>query len=66
MLGLAFANRFWLVPALTSGASEAKTAAQRLRRHVFAEQVLGFLVILIVSVLGTLEPAIDNSLQFYN
>ena len=58
MLGLAIANRFWLVPALTRGSSGTHRSADRLRRHVLAEQALGFLVILIVSVLGTLEPAI--------
>jgi copper resistance protein D len=58
MLALAAANKFWLVPALSSGADDAEAATMRLRRHVFAEQVLGGVVILIVSVLGTLEPAV--------
>ena len=61
MLGLAFANRFWLVPALTNDPSEAATAAEKLRRNVLAEQSLGALVIAIVSVLGMLEPAIGHS-----
>jgi copper resistance protein D len=58
MLALAAANRFWLVPALSHDAGDAQAATLKLRRHVFAEQVLGGLVILIVSVLGTLEPAV--------
>lgn len=58
MLGLAIVNRFWLVPAFMGGSSDARRQAERLRRHVLAEQALGFLVILIVSVLGTPEPAI--------
>lgn len=58
MLALAAANRFWLVPALSIGARSADAASKRLRQHVLAEQVLGCLVILLVSVLGTLAPAV--------
>ena len=54
MLALALSNRFWLVPALKAG--EPRTLA-RLRRHVMGEEALGLLVILVVSVLGTIEPA---------
>ena len=54
MLALAVSNRFWLVPALKAG--EPRTLA-RLRRHVIGEEALGLLVILVVSVLGTIEPA---------
>ena len=61
MLLLAAANRFWLMPALTRDQSRAPMAEQRLRRHVVAEQTLGVLVITIVSLLGTLEPAIGHS-----
>jgi putative copper resistance protein D len=54
---LASANRFWLTPKLidfpTSGAWLA-----RLRLHVFGEQALGLIVVGLVSLLGTLEPAI--------
>jgi putative copper resistance protein D len=53
MLALALSNRFWLVPALNAG--EPRTLA-RLRRHVIGEEALGLLVILVVSVLGTMEP----------
>jgi putative copper resistance protein D len=51
MLALALSNRFWLVPALKAGDTLA-----RLRRHVIGEEALGLLVILVVSVLGTMEP----------
>ena len=61
MLTLAAANRFWLVPALSREASQSLIAAQRLRYHVIGEQALGVLVIAIVSLLGTLEPAIGHS-----
>jgi putative copper resistance protein D len=54
MLALALSNRFWLVPALKAG--EPRTLI-RLRRHVIVEEALGLLVILVVSVLGTIEPA---------
>jgi putative copper resistance protein D len=55
MLSLAVANRFWLVPALGRDGGSAKL--DRLRRHVVAEEVLGLVVVLIVSALGTMEPA---------
>ena len=61
MLLLAAANRFWLMPALTRDPGRAPIAEQRLRRHVVAEQALGVSVIIIVSLLGTLEPAIGHS-----
>jgi putative copper resistance protein D len=58
MLGLAVTNRFWLVPALGREADVGKQRTLvRLRRHAVAEEVLGLLVILIASVLGTIEPA---------
>ncbi len=58
MLALAAANRFWLVPALSGGARQAQAATIRLQRHVIGEQIFGAMAVLIVSVLGTLEPAI--------
>ena len=61
MLLLAAANRFWLVPALTRDSGQVPIAEQRLRRHVVAEQALGVSVIIIVSLLGTLELAIGHS-----
>jgi copper resistance protein D len=54
MLALAVSNRFWLIPALKAG--EPRSLA-RLRRHVIGEETLGLLVILVVAVLGTMEPA---------
>ena len=58
MLGLAITNQFWLVPTLMrDGEAGQRHALARLRRHVVAEETLGLFVILIVSALGTLEPA---------
>lgn len=56
MLALAVTNRFWLMPLLQKG-TDAKVVLKNLRRHVLAEQTLGFLVVLLVSALGTLDPA---------
>ena len=59
MLLLAALNRFKLVPDLiasnSSGGSKARLV--RLRRHVGAEQAVGLLVVAVVSMLGTMEPA---------
>ena len=62
MLGLAGVNRFLIVPKLII-ANDAGSASRliRLRRHIVGEQALGFLVILIVSVLGMMQPAINPS-----
>lgn len=62
MLCLAAANRFSLVPALakTSTPSESDLVLARLRWHILAEQILGILVVGIVSLLGTLSPAIQG------
>jgi len=57
MAMLAAANRFWITPRLAKGPAE--TWLRRLRRHIAGEQALGLLVIAIVSVLGTLQPAIE-------
>ena len=54
MLLLAALNRFWLVPAIAGPA--AKKTLVRLRQHVIGEQLLGVLIIALVSVLGTLAP----------
>jgi putative copper resistance protein D len=62
MLCLAASNRFWLVPALAmkpaAGASDL--VLTRLRRHILAEQILGILALAIVSLLGTLAPAVQG------
>jgi len=58
MLALAASNRFWLVPALrNSETARSHDSLATLRRHVLGEEVLGLFVILIVSALGTMEPA---------
>lgn len=58
MLLLAATNRFWLVPAVAArdGNLKSETSLARLRNHIIAEQILGLLIIAIVSVLGTLGP----------
>jgi putative copper resistance protein D len=64
MLALAVANRFWLIPVLAAaGSSESRRSEvwrSRLRNHVLAEQSLGLLVLLLVSILGTIRPAIGQ------
>ncbi|MBX9650300.1 MAG: copper homeostasis membrane protein CopD [Xanthobacteraceae bacterium] len=61
MLALAVLNRFWLVPSLTEGreddGSGKTTWVEKLRYHVLSEQFLGLAVLLVVSVLGTMQPA---------
>lgn len=49
---LAIANRFWITPQLALAPSDPAPLA-RLRMHIVAEQTLGLLVLLLVSVLGT-------------
>jgi copper resistance protein D len=64
MLALAAANRFWLVPRMIetrAGASgDASIWLGRLRYHVLGEQFLGLMVLLAVSVLGTMRPAVGQ------
>ena len=57
MLGFAALNRFWLVPSLTRTAEGHDFALAQLRRHVLGEQALGILVLVIVSMIGTMQPA---------
>ena len=59
MVALAGLNRFRLVPRLASGQISGRLALSRLRRHILAEQSLGFAVILIVSFLGTMAPPVS-------
>ena len=63
MLALAGLNRYWLVPLMVSEKASGQPAAslQRLRRHVLSEQVLGLLIVLVVSLLGTMQPAIASA-----
>lgn len=64
MLALAAANRFWLMPALEAagrvGASTNDSWKRRLRTHVLGEHGLGLLVLLCVSIIGTIRPAIGQ------
>jgi putative copper resistance protein D len=58
MLALAVANRLWLVPAISRAADDS--AAVWLRVHVVGEQLLGAMILLVVSFLGTMQPAIGQ------
>jgi copper resistance protein D len=63
MLLLAVINRFWLVPSMSkarAGDGTSSVQTGRLRNHVLGEQLLGLMVLLIVSVLGTIRPAIGQ------
>jgi putative copper resistance protein D len=64
MLALAVSNRFWLVPSLTKARTNdpngSTVCTVRLRKHVLGEQFLGFMVLLVVSVLGTMQPAVGQ------
>jgi putative copper resistance protein D len=65
MLVLAASNRYWLLPSLIRENAIGQSAIwlSRLRRHVLGEQALGLFVILIVSVLGTMQPAVGSGPQ---
>ena len=63
MLLLAVVNRFWLVPSMSKARKDGGTPSVwtgRLRAHVLGEQLLGLTVLAIVSVLGTIQPAIGQ------
>jgi putative copper resistance protein D len=64
MLALAAANRFWLVPRIMSesraGAGEPAVWQGRLRHHVLGEQFLGVAILLAVSILGAMRPAVGQ------
>lgn len=61
MLALAVLNRFWLVPLLTEAREDNGSGkmgwVEKLRYHVLSEQFLGLAVLLVVGVLGTMQPA---------
>lgn len=61
MLGLAGLNRFFIVPRLIKADEQRAAGLSRLRHHILGEQALGFLIILIVSALGTMQPAVNPS-----
>ncbi|OAF05779.1 hypothetical protein AYJ54_02480 [Bradyrhizobium centrolobii] len=56
MVGLAGFNRFFVVPALLHSTATGPVL-RRLLINVAAEQSLGFAIVLIVSLLGIIEPA---------
>jgi putative copper resistance protein D len=60
MLSLAIANRFWLVPSLLASAAERIVWLRRLRNHVLGEQLLGLMILSVVSLLGTMQPAVNR------
>jgi copper resistance protein D len=61
MLALAVSNRFWIVPSLARARTDRLSVwTARLRNHALCEQLLGLIVLLIVSVLGTMRPAIGQ------
>ena len=64
MLVLAAANRFWLAPSLSNVRSNSfddrASWIHTLRNHVLGEQLLGALILIIASVLGTMQPAIGR------
>jgi putative copper resistance protein D len=64
MLALAVSNRFWIVPSLTKAPTDDRNGSAvwtaRLRNHVLGEQLLGFMVLVIVSALGTMRPAVGQ------
>ncbi len=64
MLALAVSNRFWIVPSLTKAGTDGPNGStawtSRLRNHVLSEQFFGLLVLLVVSILGTMRPAIGQ------
>jgi copper resistance protein D len=62
MLALAALNRFWLVPSLLreNASSQPTVLFVRLRRHVLDEQVIGLVIVSVVSLLGMMQPAISS------
>jgi copper resistance protein D len=64
MVALAAANRFWLVPSISKMRPDASNRSLAwlgsLRNRVLGEQLLGALILLVVSLLGTMRPAIDQ------
>jgi len=63
MLALAALNRFHLVPSLVEAQENSAPLAsslRRLHRSVLGERVLGLMIVLIVSYLGTMQPSIGS------
>ena len=61
MLALAAVNRFFLTPRLAVASGKECQAARQLLRNSVVEIALGFCVLAIVGMLGTLHPAIHFS-----
>jgi putative copper resistance protein D len=60
MLAFAAVNRLWLTPRLTSSSIDLADGPLRgLGRNTVAEAALGAIVIVVVAVLGTLQPGLD-------
>ena len=60
MAAIATANRWWITPQLCRpGSAFTHAWLARLRCHVLAEQALGLCVVVLVSLLGTLQPAVS-------
>jgi putative copper resistance protein D len=59
MLAFAAVNRFWITTQFVGPSPPPDRALwlARLRKHIVAEQALGLLVLAVVSLLGTLQPA---------
>jgi putative copper resistance protein D len=60
MLGLAAVNRLRLTPRLTSGTGAVGAAIGQVRRNTLIEAGLGAIIIVIVSVLGTMPPGLES------
>ena len=59
VMALLAANRFWTTPKLDNiDTANSSRWRKRLVLHVTAEQILGLAVLALVSVLGTLQPAL--------
>jgi len=61
MLLFAAVNRLWLTPQLvaSSGVDTVKSALGRINRNTLIEAVLGAIVIVLVSILGTMPSGLD-------
>ena len=59
MVGIAAANRFWIIPSMARVA-DTSTWMVKLRRQIVVEQIVGMLILAVVSVLGTLAPAAEG------
>jgi putative copper resistance protein D len=59
MLSFAAANRFWLTPRLALSSASKIAVQRRLVRNSTIEIALALMILAIVGVLGTLQPAIQ-------